>query len=204
MQVQQQPESDHRRGAAQHVIHSWYVYVGEQPQPRDRHYRLGVAEDVHRQAFRAGRPGILPSEFLDGLSYSETEHRWSAGKQRVRRAFVAKTLDGELVGLVEGVPAQEGPPDIQAELHLIYLLAAYQRQGLGRRLVVAVANDLRADGYQSMLVWALRDTDWACRFYEALGGAKIGWRTFPIEGKGIVEAVCYGWRNINDLADGSA
>ena len=25
----------------------------------------------------------------------------------------------------------------------------------------------------------------------------------PIEGKGIVEEVCYGWRNINDLADGS-
>ena len=148
--------------------------------------------------------GILPSEFLDGLSYSETEQRWSAGKQRVRRAFVAETLGGELVGLAEGGPAQEGgPPDIQAELHLIYLLAAYQRQGLGRRLVVAVANDLRADGYQSMLVWALRDTDGACRFYESLGGEKIGWMMTPIEGKGIVEEVCYGWKNINDLADGS-
>ena len=130
--------------------------------------------DSHRTSFA----GVLPSE------------------------FVAETLAGELVGLAEGGPAQEGgPPGIQAELHLIYLLAAYQRQGLGRRLVVAVANDLRADGYQSMLVWALRDTDGACRFYESLGGEKIGWRMHFTEEEDIMEEVCYGWKNINDLAD---
>ena len=155
---------------------------------------------IYVDSCRVAYAGILPFEFLDNLSYRETEQRWLTDKQHPGKAFVAETLNGEPVGFAEAGPARNNNPDYDAELYLIYLLAAYQRQGLGQRLVGAVASDLRSSGYQSMLVWAIRDTA-ACCFYESLGGKPVGWGV-SLDEENAVEEVCYGWDNIDDLAIG--
>ena len=70
--------------------------------------------------------------------------------------------------------------------------------GLGRRLVSTVAKKLLADGVDSMLLWVLEDNRPACRFYELLGGERVGRKTVPIGGVGL-EEVSYGWKDISVL-----
>ena len=157
---------------------------------------------VYVDARRTTHAGIVPSEYLEDLSYRKTEMRWYrflTNNQHTRKTFVAETHAGKVVGLAVGGPELEDNPTYRAELSLIYLLAGYQRQGLGRRLVSAVATELRADGFYSMLVWALRDSHGARRFYESLGGEVVGSGTTTMGGKDVAD-VCYGWRNIADLA----
>jgi len=155
---------------------------------------------VYVDARRATYAGIMPSEFLVDLSYRKAEMRWNGVlADKTRKTFVAETHDGEVVGLAGGGPEREDNPTHRAELFLIYLLVGYQRQGLGRRLLSAVAEELRADGFRSMVVWALRDTPEACRFYESLGGEVVESGTVTIGGRDLAE-VCYGWRNIGDFA----
>ncbi|MCQ3805266.1 MAG: GNAT family N-acetyltransferase [bacterium] len=157
---------------------------------------------VYVDAWRTTNAGILPSEYLDGLSYRKAELKWYrvlADHQDTPKYFVAETHVGKVVGLAGGGPEREGNPTYRAELYLIYLLAGYQRQGLGRLLVSAVAEESRANGFHSMLVWTFKDTHGACRFYKSLGGELIGSGTITIGGRDVTE-VCYGWRNIADLA----
>lgn len=169
---------------------------------RDAPAMAKVYVDSSRSAFA----GIVPSEFLENLSYRKAEKRWCrvlADNQHTKRYFVAETQAGRVVGLAGGGPEREGDPTYQDELYLVYLLTRYQRQGLGRRLVSAVARELLVDGFQSMLVWALRDTPGARRFYESLGGELLETGTTTMGGRDVAE-VCYAWRNIADLADQGA
>ena len=50
-----------------------------------------------------------------------------------------------------------------------------------------------------MLLWVLEDNRPARRFYESLGGVRVGRKTVTIGGATLQE-VSYGWRNISSLA----
>ncbi len=141
----------------------------------------------------------MPAGHLDSLSYGERESRWKEilTKGQARHNLVAETGAGGIVGFAGGGPEREGNPNYQGELYAIYLLDEYQRQGVGRRLVEAVAHRLAADGIASMLVWVLKDNHPACRFYESLGAEPIGRKTIAIGGVDLVE-VSYGWSDIID------
>lgn len=166
-------------------------------EPRDAHAMARVHVDSSRTAYA----GIVSSEFLEDLSYREAELRChSVIGNSTRKTFVAETHAGEVVGLAGGGPEQEHDPTDRGELFLIYVLAGYQRQGVGRCLVSAVARELQADGFRSMLVWTFRDLHGARRFYESLGGELVESGTVAIGGRDVAE-VCYGWRNISDLSE---
>ena len=125
----------------------------------------------------------MPAEHLAGLSYRNREARWEQILTADRPAesnFVAETVAGDVVGFAGGGPEREGNPTYRGELYGMYLLEAYQRKGLGRRLVSAVAHRLLADRFGSMLVWVLKDNHPACRFYESLGGERVGRKTIAI------------------------
>jgi hypothetical protein len=44
---------------------------------------------------------------------------------------------------------------------------------LGRRLFAAAKLELKEAGYDRLLVWALKDNEHACAFYDALGGVEL-------------------------------
>ena len=50
-----------------------------------------------------------------------------------------------------------------------------------------------------MLTWVLEENSSACRFYESLGGDRIGRRSTVIGGKELVE-LCYAWIDVAPLA----
>ena len=156
---------------------------------------------VHVDSWRSTYGGILPDEFLAGLSYRDRESFWEQVLTTARPTvsnFLAETESGHVVGLAAGGPERTGDETYLGELYLVYLLEEHQRKGLGRLLVSAVAERLLAAGFDSMLLWVAKDNHPACRFYEALGGEPIGSRTIDIAGAGLAE-VAYGWRQVADL-----
>jgi predicted GNAT family acetyltransferase len=84
------------------------------------------------------------------------------------------------------------------ELYTAYLLRQYQRRGLGRRLLGAVARGLLADGKRSMLAQVLAENP-SRPFYEAIGGKVLGGEEMEIGGAAL-EVEVYGWDDIRTLA----
>ena len=158
---------------------------------------------VHVDSWRTTYAGIAPAEYLAGLSYRDRESVWNRTLSTERPAggsFVAETEGGDVIGFATCGPEREGNKTYQSELYAIYLLEECQRVGLGRRLVSAVAQRLLADGFSSMLLWVLEDNQSACRFYESLGGERVGQKTIAIGGADLVE-VSFGWKDISVLKD---
>ena len=161
----------------------------------------GPIARVHIDAWRTTYTGIVPAEYLAGLSYRDRESKWDeilATDQPSSSNFVAETEGDDVVGFAGGGPEREGDKYHLGELYAIYLLEGYQRNGVGRRLVSAVAQRLLVEGFSSMLVWVLQDNHPACRFYESLGGQGVGRKTITIGGTDLLE-VSYGWRDVAGL-----
>jgi GNAT superfamily N-acetyltransferase len=82
-------------------------------------------------------------------------------------------------------------------LEAIYILQAYQRQGIGRRLTAWIAERLAEAGMSSMLLWTLADSPYR-RFYEVLGG-KLVRETERNFGGVTLKLVGYGWSDVRAI-----
>ena len=90
-----------------------------------------------------------------------------------------------------------GSKQMRGEISSIYLLAAWQRKGLGRRLLASAARHLAALSYESLAIWAL-EANHARAFYEAMGGALADQRQIRFAGA-VLDEVCYRWPEIASL-----
>ena len=161
----------------------------------------GIAR-VHVHTYWTAYAGIMPAEYLAGLSYRDAESWWArvlAKHYPATSTFVAETDGGEVVGFARGGPEREGRRTHPGELYSVYLLEAYQHRGIGRRLVSAVAQRLLAEGLTPMLVWVLQRNHPGRRFYESLGAQRIGQMLVSIGGVRYVE-MRYGWKDTTGLA----
>ncbi len=159
----------------------------------------GIAR-VHVDTWRTSYGGIVPAEHLAKMDYAERTQRWRARLSDANDpafTFVAETDAGEIVGFAVGMPERENDPVYHGELGGLYLLQAYQRQGIGRRLVIEVVRRLRDLGFTNLLIWALAENP-ACGFYAALGGKPVRAKTVVIGGKELRE-VGFGWDTLTGL-----
>jgi L-amino acid N-acyltransferase YncA len=153
--------------------------------------------EVHLASWKTTYPGIIPQDYIDGLRVENGMAQWKARlKSRSSTVLVAEDEAGIFGFAAGGTPVH--PVDgYDAELGAIYLLATHQRQGAGQELVRRLAQELRAQGFASLLVWALRENG-ACDFYEALGGTLVAEKSIEIGGK-LLPEVAFGWRELATL-----
>lgn len=154
-------------------------------------------------AWRSTLVGIVPDDYLAGLSYGEQVAHWDAVLTTDRPSncnFVAETVCREVVGFATAGPTRGASQIHRGELYTVYLLNDYRRFGAGRRLLNSVAQRLHRTGIASMLTWVLKDNRPARQFYEALGTEYVGQQPIEIGGKSP-SAVSYGWSNITELMD---
>lgn len=155
---------------------------------------------VHINSWQTTYAGIIPEQVLINLDNDERTGRWReiisdpAGKQSV---FVAETDDGRIIGFASAEAERTGDPIYDAEISAIYLLQEYQRLGIGRRLFSVTAQELAARGFRSLLVRVLTANS-SYRFYEALGGMKLGEGEAHINGVAYPD-VAYGWKDIRTI-----
>ncbi len=158
--------------------------------------------DTWRAAYR----GIVPDDYLDGLSYEESERLWQdAIATGGGSVFVAED-GGEIFGFASGGPRERFSRELreyEGELQSVYVLPSHKRTGAGRRLVGAVARHLAEQHVNSMLLWVFTENRPARLFYESLGGTVVAEDGFEIGGAWLSE-VAYGWKDLDALVvDGS-
>jgi GNAT superfamily N-acetyltransferase len=159
----------------------------------------GIA-DVQVNSWKTTYAGIIPQKIIEVLSGQQREERWrdilsdSAEKEFV---FVATAYHGRIVGFASGEPERKGNPKYRGEISAIYILESYQRLGIGRRLVSAVAAELLRRGIPTLLIRVLAANP-ACGFFEALGGRKLFESEVRIGGAEYPD-VAYGWDVIGKL-----
>ena len=155
---------------------------------------------VHVDSWRTTYAGIVPADYLASLSYARREQFWCDILSTPIPAgcvYVAAQDTGEVIGFASGGPERSGDALYRGELYAIYLLAPYQRQGLGRRLTLAVVQRLLQRGLPSMLVWVLAANPGRA-FYAALGGQPVYEKEVTIGTVPLLE-VAYGWPDLREL-----
>ncbi|SDL17282.1 GNAT family N-acetyltransferase [Siphonobacter aquaeclarae] len=128
----------------------------------------GAIARVHVQAFAETHGGLNPPTFaLRHRQWTELLH------QTDRFCYLAENERGEVAGFASGNgyfdPAL---PEYDGQLNKIYLLQTYQRLGIGRQLLLAVARRLYDDGARAMLLFGEAENP-SCFFYEKMGGVRL-------------------------------
>jgi len=153
-----------------------------------------VLVDTWRSTFT----GLLPSEFLDNMSYihQEARHRRIFELSEVYY-YVATNAADEIIGFASGGPTRIHNFRQGNEIYAIYVLTTYQGKKIGTNLIRCVIDSLQSSGREGLVVIALGINPFRL-FYEHLGGTKI-----PIEpitiGSMAVNQVAYTWSNIPSI-----
>jgi GNAT superfamily N-acetyltransferase len=99
---------------------------------------------VHVLAWQQTYRGNLPDEFLASLSVERRSELWArqlADAALAPGVFVVAVSERQLAGFASSGAAREQHLGFDGELYAIYLVAAYQGKGLGRRLLHASAGE---------------------------------------------------------------
>jgi ribosomal protein S18 acetylase RimI-like enzyme len=159
----------------------------------------GIAR-VQAESWCTTYTGLIPDEVIAQYGgYDRRVTQWTrtfTNPDHTQAIFVADH-QRQIVGFASGGPQRDPDLPFASELYAIYVLEAYQRQGLGARLTAAVVDHLIAAGYPSMLVWVLADNP-ARRFYQRIGGTFVREQPFDLGGSQQIEAG-YGWNDMNAL-----
>ena len=160
---------------------------------------------VHVESWQSTYAGMLPDQYLAGMSERSAEMRWRMAlpdRGPGSGTVVAIDEDGAVVGFCSFGTQRRGIDGFSGEVYALYLLDDAKGQGAGRLLMAASAERMLEGGVRSALVWCLapNPTRW---FYERLGGARIADRPGRFAGTEIME-IAYGWRDLVPLARQSA
>jgi ribosomal protein S18 acetylase RimI-like enzyme len=156
---------------------------------------------VNVDTWRSTYHGILPEEYLAGLSYSEFDKHWQniltdPEHDRTKLNFVAE--EESIVAFASGGSERTNAPQFQGEIYAIYVLSDSQRRGTGKQLMQQLVQSFLASDWQSVLVWVLAENP-SRKFYDTLGAKQT--RTQQIEiGGNLYEAEAYGWENISVIS----
>ncbi len=153
---------------------------------------------IYVETIKATHTGIVSEQFLQTVSYESTFRRLEGiFNQKEHRPFGYVCDDQRtVVGFAVGDVATYPPEGYQGELRMIYVLSAYHRMGIGRKLLRAAALHFERERVASMFLGVFTNNYPARRFYEALGGWKID---EPLVENGREGFVRYGWPSLHEL-----
>ena len=164
-----------------------------------------VIVDTFLTAHRGQIPEPALAKRRQEWTYAVSEGGWSrmmreiaAGASPRECAYVAEDEGEAVVGLAAGGPAEPEFPENTGKIYALYVRESHQRQGLGSRLVRAMATQMAEMGMTALVLhcWAANAS--ARRFYEAMGGCVIREREVDEYGA-MVPEVIYGWPDTRPL-----
>ena len=147
---------------------------------------------LHVRTFNETHRGGRPT----GPSFELRERQWRERFDLQDGSWFCYVLDeddGKLVGFAKGAPHDGDSPESEGELSMIYVLQRVHRQGLGRRLLCAVAGRLVDEGVTSMLLFG-EATNPSNGFYESFGAERLYSEKGEFHGS-------YGWRDLRVLVE---
>jgi len=129
---------------------------------------------LHAAVWRETYRDLAPAAAYQALD--ETRHlaRWREILGACASGALVADLDGVVAGF--GLCGPPGDPAFGArgEVKYLYVDRRMARRGLGRRLLLAMAERLHHQGYPGLALGVVVGNDPAIAFYRALGGTMIG------------------------------
>ena len=120
---------------------------------------------IYKESWKYAYRGIVPQKFLDALP----ESCWADRIGTPGWNMMVCIENGEYIGTSSfGKSRFEKYPDA-GEVISIYFLPDYLGKGYGSKLMAAVINELRKQGYKEVFLWTLEENKKARRFYENFG-----------------------------------
>jgi ribosomal protein S18 acetylase RimI-like enzyme len=135
-----------------------------------------VVAGIHVRGWQWGYRGILPEAFLSTLSVDEREAMWrkQLDPSHRPRTWLAEE-DDRALGFVGCGPARDTDlPARTGEVYAIYREELVSGAGVGRMLMSHALDDLRADSFESAVLWVLEKNVRSRRFYEIGGWCEDG------------------------------
>jgi GNAT superfamily N-acetyltransferase len=131
----------------------------------------GRIAEVNVRSWQAAYAGIVPDAILAGM---EAEPRRLTWLERIadlgQRTLLVAALDGRVEGYVLSGPTRDHDlPDLAGEVYAIYVDPPAQGRGLGRTLLEAASAELRAAGFEPLVLWVLTANALGRAFYQACG-----------------------------------
>ena len=130
---------------------------------------------MKNDAWRWAYAEILPGEHLAALSVEEQAAGWRAAfdaPERDGAVLVAVDDAGRIVGVAGwGASRDDDAGSATGEIGMLYVARDHVGTGLGRRLMDAALDGLRATGYERATLWVLEANARGRGFYD-----HIGWR----------------------------
>jgi GNAT superfamily N-acetyltransferase len=131
------------------------------------------ADEVARVQLRSwgwAYRGLIDQDFLDGLTPEFFARRYTFGRVGLRLPSTVVAVDGSAIrGLATTGLCREVEFPNFGELMAIYVDPAHVGTGVGRLLMAAARERLRAVGAAGALLWVLEGNAGARRFYERDG-----------------------------------
>lgn len=139
-----------------------------------------------------GYRGIVPDPILDGFSIAQRTEFWTSAlrhagfeSDRENRIWVVEEA-GTLAGFATTRPCPDDDvPAGTGELHSIYLAPEAWSRRLGSALLEVAVDDLRARGFDPLVLWVIEANLRGRRFYEGHGWQPDGARQ-PIDFDGVL------------------
>lgn len=131
---------------------------------------------IHRECWQMAYKDLLPQSFLDSLTQSSFESRWTKGlsvnNDVVRLVALEKSIPvGFIVGLENRTP--EKCPEATGEVWALYVHPSHWEKGVGKHLFHEFQEVMKQKGHKNLLLWVLETNVRARSFYEAMGGELI-------------------------------
>ena len=102
--------------------------------------RLATTEDaetiatIHVRAWRVVYEGIVPAQYLASLSVQERANLWRRIILEQRGTVLLAIAPNGALGFVSFGPSRDKDGKEKAEIHAIYVLPEFWKQGIGREL----------------------------------------------------------------------
>ncbi len=152
---------------------------------------------VHVTAWRSAYPGILPADYLAGLSFTRQTAQYDRAIRAGVGVYVATALTPpRVIGFATAARARRNAL-AEGELETLYVLDDYRDQGAGRALLAASAHHLIDIGCRSGFAWVLRANP-ARWFYERTGAKLTSEETIRFAGIPLVQCA-YVWSDLESL-----
>ena len=160
----------------------------------------GIAR-VQVDTWRTAYAGIMPVERLAQLSYERSAAHWEGQIANPDNIVHIAEVDGATVGFAASGKERDNAAGYDSEIYAIYVLEAYQGNGIGRELIHSAAKELGQRGYQTMLIWVLEDNTPSRAFYERMGGVLVEEKQYFPVGTTRLAEVGYGYELVQLIAN---
>jgi GNAT superfamily N-acetyltransferase len=137
---------------------------------------VSAIAEMHVLAWQVTYRGVIPDEYLDGLSVSKRSDNWRqiiAELDFPRNGAFVAVDDTQILGFVHFCPSrdQDASPNV-GEVTAIYVHPDHWGDGIGSELIQLAVDSLEQAGCSSATLWVLDVNARARKFYE-----RSGWTT---------------------------